>query len=70
MDPRTSDNYYKALNERLFADDCVIYRKVTNKNNIEALQKDLDTLEEWAAENAMKINTVECEAIIFTRVWI
>ena len=41
---------------RLFADDCVIYRKITNKGDIEMLQKDLDRLGEWAAENAMKIN--------------
>ena len=26
---------------RLFADDCIIYRKITNKNDIEKLQKDL-----------------------------
>jgi hypothetical protein len=41
---------------RLFADDCKIYRKITNKDDIENLQKDLDTLREWAVENGMKIN--------------
>ena len=29
---------------RLFADGCIIYRKITNKNDIEKLQKDLDNL--------------------------
>ena len=29
---------------RLFADDCIIYRKIKNKNDIEKLQKDLDNL--------------------------
>ena len=29
---------------RLFADGCIIYRKITNKNDIENLHKDLDTL--------------------------
>ena len=43
---------------RLFADDCVIYRKMINNADIEKLQKDLDRLGEWAAENAMKINHV------------
>jgi hypothetical protein len=28
----------------LFADDCIIHRKIANKNFIEKLQKDLDTL--------------------------
>jgi hypothetical protein len=41
---------------RLFVDDCVIYRKIINKDDIEKLQKDLDRLGEWALENAMKIN--------------
>jgi hypothetical protein len=31
-------------NIRLFADDCAIYRKITNKHDIEKLQKDLNTL--------------------------
>ena len=26
---------------RFFADDCIMYRKITNKNNIVKLQKDL-----------------------------
>jgi len=29
---------------RLFADNCIICRKITNKNDIEKLQKDLDTV--------------------------
>jgi hypothetical protein len=29
-------------------------RIITNKNNIEKLQKDLDTMGEWAVENGMK----------------
>ena len=41
---------------RLFADDCIIYRKITNKNDIEKLQKDLNTLGEGAVENGTKIN--------------
>ena len=31
-------------NIRLFADDCKIYRKITNKNDIERLQMELDIL--------------------------
>jgi hypothetical protein len=29
---------------RLFADNCVIYRKITNKKHIEIMQKDVDRL--------------------------
>ena len=51
---------------RLFADDCIIYRKITNKNNIKMLQKDLDTMGEWAVENGMKINPGKSKAVRFT----
>ena len=52
---------------RLFADDCIIYRKITNNEDVEILQKDLDRLGEWAAENGMKINPSKSKAIRFTR---
>jgi len=52
---------------RLFAGDCITYRKITNKINIDKLQKDLDTWEEWAVENGMKINPGKNKAIRFTR---
>ena len=38
---------------RLVADDCVIYRKIIINADMEILQKDLDSLGEWAVENAM-----------------
>ena len=52
---------------RTFAGDCVIYRKIINNKNIEKLQKDLDRLGEWAAENAMKINPSKCKAVRIKR---
>jgi len=54
---------------RLFANDCIIYRKITNKNDIENLHKDLNTLVEWAVENGMKINPGKYMVINFTRAW-
>jgi hypothetical protein len=51
---------------RLFADDCVIYRKIIN-NEDKKLQKDVDRLGEWAVENAMKTNPSKSKAIRFTR---
>jgi hypothetical protein len=52
---------------RLFADDRVIYRKIISNEDMEKLQKDLDRLGEWAAENAMKINPSKSKASCFTR---
>ena len=51
---------------RLFADDCVIYRKIIHNADMENLQY-LDKLGEWAVENAMKINRSKSKAIRFTR---
>ena len=52
---------------RLFADSCVIYRKIANKNDTEKLRKDVDTMGEWEVENGMKINLDKCKATRFKR---
>ena len=52
---------------RLFADDCIIYRKITKNDDIEILQKDLDRLGEWAVVNMMRINPSKSKAVRFTR---
>jgi hypothetical protein len=49
---------------RLFADDCVIYRKIIEKEDMDILQNDLDRLGEWATENAMEINPSKSKAIL------
>ena len=45
----------------------LVYRKITNKNGIEKLQKDLDTLGEWAVENVKKISPCRSKAIRATK---
>ena len=52
---------------RLFADDCILYRKITNNLDVEILQADLDRLGGWAIENEMKINPSKSRALSFTR---
>jgi len=54
-------------NIRIFADDCVIYRKIIINADIEKMQKFLDRLGEWTVENAMKMNPSKCKAIFLTR---
>ena len=53
--------FNKQINKEI--NNCIIYRKTTDKNNTEKLQKDLDTLGEWAVENGMKINPGKNKAI-------
>ena len=45
---------------RLFADDCVLYRSITNKHDIEHLQADLDTLTTWQDKWQMHFNADKC----------
>jgi len=52
---------------RLFADDCVIYRKILNNDDMEKLQKYVDRMGEWADVNSMQINPSKSKAICFTR---
>jgi hypothetical protein len=52
---------------RRFADDCVIYKKIINNEDIDRLQEGLDRLGDWAAENSMKINPSKCKAVRFSR---
>jgi len=40
--------------ESLFADDCVIYRKIINNEDMDKFQKDLNRLREWVVENKSK----------------
>jgi len=51
---------------RIFAVDCIIYRKIT-KNEDKILQKYLDRLCDWAVVNAMRINPSKCKGVLFTR---
>jgi hypothetical protein len=51
---------------RLFADDCIIYRKIKNNKDMEKLQIHLNRLGEWAAENEI-INPAKSKAVCFTR---
>jgi len=41
---------------RLFIDDCIIQRKITDISDIDKLHTDLTRLGEWTVENKMKNN--------------
>ena len=52
---------------KLFADDCLLYRTITSEQDTMALQKDLDTLVQWASKWQMKFNTSKCTIMRCTR---
>jgi hypothetical protein len=54
---------------RLFADDCIIFRKTVNNKYIEKLQVDLKRLGKWVVEHAMEINLTKSKAASREPVW-
>jgi len=55
---------------KLFAEDCIIYRKIMNVGNTDTLQIGLDRLGEWTVENAMKIYLGESKTVSFMSAWV
>ena len=51
---------------RLFADDCIMYRRVKNKQDGVDLQRDIDRLCEWERRWQMKFNKAKCYAMHIT----
>ena len=52
---------------RLFADDCLIYRSISNITDSTELQKDLDRLHQWSVSWQMQFNVDKCHLMRFTR---
>ena len=51
---------------RLFADDCLLYRRIKTDEDAESLQDDLNKLQDWEADWQMHFNPDKCELIRIT----
>ena len=51
----------------LFADDCVLYRKIRSLQGCLILQEDLTSLGLWEADWQMKFNVAKCHSMRVTR---
>ena len=45
---------------RLFADDCLLYRRIKKALDLQLLQEDLEALEKWAETWGMRFNATKC----------
>lgn len=52
---------------RMFADDCVIYRKINNVSDNTSLQTDLLSLQDWCNLWLMELNPNKCKTVSFHR---
>lgn len=53
---------------RLFADDCVIYRTVSDFNDVSTLQKDLNNINSWCHTWELGLNTAKCYYVSFSKI--
>ena len=52
---------------RLFADNCVCYREIKDKEDTLKLQRDIDRLGNWARKWGMRFQPVKCNMMQLTR---
>lgn len=52
---------------KLFADDCVIYRKILEPGDHSVLQSDLDNISSWCDTWLMKLNPTKCKSMRISR---
>jgi len=51
---------------KLFADDCLLYRRINTTQDTIILQSDLNNLQKWEARWQMMFNTDKCEVLRIT----
>ena len=51
---------------RLFADDCVVYAKLTGEDEHAPLQQDIESIQCWMSNNRMSLNLDKCEVVTFS----
>ena len=54
-------------NKRLLADDCLLYREINNRQDGNALQNDLNLLENWDSKWGMRFNAAKCNIMRMSR---
>ena len=60
-------NVQSQSNPRLFADDCFMYRIINSQVDAQALQDDLDALQQWGKKWLISFNPDKCEIIRITK---
>ena len=58
--------YIESSTVRLFADDCVVYRKIKNQADGNILQEDLNRLQQWERDWLMDFHPQKCQLLRVT----
>ncbi|KAM7303245.1 reverse transcriptase family protein [Ixodes scapularis] len=51
----------------VFADDCVVYREITNDSDVHIIQSDINAISSWCDAWHMKLNTMKCKTMRISR---
>ena len=51
---------------KLFADDCLVYRKISTASDGKTLQRDIDNLLAWSNDWKMDFNADKCKVLRIT----
>ena len=57
----------KTSTTRLFADDCVLYKRICSHNDAVQLQEDLESLQKWERTWLMQFHPAKCQVIRVTK---
>ena len=52
---------------RLFADDCIVYRKIQTPEECNQLQRDIDSLAQWESSGGMSFHQDKCIVLRVTK---
>jgi hypothetical protein len=50
---------------RLFADDCVLYRRIRSTEDTNALQDDINSLQNWERDWLMEFHPEKCQVLYY-----
>ncbi|KAK3090576.1 hypothetical protein FSP39_012808 [Pinctada imbricata] len=59
-------DYVSHANVRLFADDCILYRRIDSDQDPSLLQQDLDALQRWEEDWLMQFHPHKCQVLHIT----
>lgn len=61
------ENLSEGTTARLYADDCLLYRRINNTDDATTLQKDMDTLVNWEQQWLMEFHPAKCQVLRVTK---
>ena len=67
IDDITHANISEASKIVIYADDILLYRPISSKEDYVALQSDIDALSNWTTRNFMTFNTTKCKFMLISR---